>query len=174
MVNAVLSRRGSGATGRVRRANPTLEGIKREDLRARPEKARRLGAALAERGEIAYWVVTSDGEPERTRRGEQRAWSREQMCLRSAKLLDAAYRFICECRICDRSLHGLRLALARNVLLPRRMAVHVDETGEVRGAKVVWRRGRVIGVHLRERAPATALRPWDRFALRERYYGILD
>ncbi|MBV8103085.1 MAG: hypothetical protein JO223_00365 [Hyphomicrobiales bacterium] len=143
-------------------------------MRARPEKARRLGAALAERGEIAYWVVTSDGEPERTRRGEQRAWSREQMCLRSAKLLDAAYRFICECRICDRSLHGLRLALARNVLLPRRMAVHVDETGEVRGAKVVWRRGRVIGVHLRERAPATALRPWDRFALRERYYGILD
>jgi hypothetical protein len=54
------------------------------------------------------------------------------------------------------------------------MAVHIDETGEVRGAKVVWRRGPVIGVHLRERAPANALKPWDRFALRERYYGILD
>jgi hypothetical protein len=157
MVNAVLSRRDSGATDRVRAANPMLEGIKQEDLRARPEKARRLAAALAERGEIAYWVVASDGEPGRTRRGEQRAWSREQMSLRSAKLLDAAYRFICECRICDRSLHGLRLALARNVLLPRRMAVHIDETDEVRGAKIVWRRRRDIGVQLRERAPANAL-----------------
>jgi len=174
MVNAVLNRRGSGATGRVRAANPMLEGIKREDWRERPENARKLGAALAERGEIAYWVVTSDGEPGQTRRGEQRAWSREQMRLRSAKLLDATYRFICECRICDRSLHGLRLALACNIRLPRRMAVHIDETGEVRGAKVVWRKGLVIGVHLRERAPATALKPWDRFALRERYYGILD
>jgi hypothetical protein len=174
MVNAVLNRRGYGATSHPRAASTMLEGIKREDWRAAPEKARRLGAVLAERGEIAYWVVSPDGEPGQTRRAEQRAWSREQMRLRSAKLLDAAYRFICECRVCDRSLHGLRLALARNIRLPRRMAVHIDETGEVRGAKVVWRRGRVIGVHLRERAPATALKPWDRFALRERYYGILD
>jgi hypothetical protein len=174
MVNAVLSRRGSSATKRVRAASLVFEGIKREDLRARPERARRLGPALAERGEIAYWVVTADGESGRNRGGEKRASSREQRRLRSAKLLDAAYRFLCECRICDRSLHGLRLALERNIPLPRRMAVHIDETGEVRGAKVVWRRGPVIGVHLRERAPANALKPWDRFALRERYYGILD
>ena len=174
MVNAVLNRRGSGAQRRVRAASLMLEGIKREDWRARPERAPRLGAALAERGEIAYWVVTPDGEPGQNRRGEQRASSREQTRLRSAKLLDAAYRFLCECRICDRSLHGLRLALARNIRLPRRMAVHIDETGEVRRAKVVWRLGPVIGVHLRERAPANALKPWDRFALRDRYYGILD
>jgi hypothetical protein len=170
MVNAVLNRRGSGATGRARVSSLMFEGIKREDWRARPERARRLGAALAERGEIAYWVLTPDGEPGRNRRGEQRAQAR----LRSAKLLDAAYRFLCECRICDRSLHGLKLALARNIRLPRRMAVHIDETGEVRGAKVVWRLGPVIGVHLRERAPANALKPSDRFALRDRYYGILD
>jgi hypothetical protein len=174
MVNAVLNRRGSAAPRRVRAASLVFEGIKREDLRVRPEGARRLGAALAERGEIAYWVVTADGEPGRNRGGEKRASSREQTRLRSAKLLDAAYRFLCECRICDCSLHGLRLALGRNIRLPRRMAVHIDETGEVRGAKVVWRRGSVIGVHLRERAPANALKPWDRFALRERYYGILD
>jgi hypothetical protein len=96
------------------------------------------------------------------------------MRLRSAKLLDAAYRFVCECRIRDRSLHGLRLLLVRDIRLPRRMSVHIDETGEVRGVKVVWRRGPVIGVRLHERAPAGAVKPSDRHALKERYYGILD
>jgi hypothetical protein len=96
------------------------------------------------------------------------------MRLRSAKLLDAAYHFMCECRICDRSLNGLRLALARNVGLPPHLAVHIDETGEVRGATVIWRRGSTIGIRLDEPAPAGALRPSDRFALRERYYAIDD
>jgi len=140
----------------------------------RPRDVRRLGVALAERGEIAYWVDSPAGGAAQSRRGEQRASAREQLRLRSAKVLDAAYRFVCECRICDRSLHGLRLALARNIRLPRRMSVHIDETGEVRSAKLVWRRGLVVGVHLHERAPSTVLRPWDRYALRERYYGILD
>src|SRR5271170_7604961 len=79
-----------------------------------------------------YWVATADDEPGRNGGGEKRASSREQTRLRSAKLLDAAYRFLCECRICDHSRHGLRLALGRNIRLPRRMAVHIDETGEVR------------------------------------------
>jgi hypothetical protein len=173
MVNAVLSRRRPASARREHAPTPLLEGIKREDWRARPGAARRLGAALAERGEVAYWVVPHGGTG-KDRRSDQRASSREQMRLRSAKLLDAAYRFICDCRIRDRSLHGLKLALARNIRLPRRVAVHIDETSEVRGAKVVWRQGLVIGVHLCERAPASALKPWDRFALRERYYGILD
>lgn len=173
MVNAVLSRRGPTNARRSAATSPILEGVKQADSRARPGAVRRLGAALAERGEVAYWVLPEGGTAQR-RRSDQRASSREQMRLRSAKLLDAAYRFICECRIRDRSLHGLKLALARNIRLPRRVAVHVDETGEVRGARVVWRQGLVIGVHLCERAPASALKPWDRFALRERYYGILD
>ncbi len=173
MVNAVLSRRRPTSARRERPPNALLEGIKQEDWRVRPWAARQLGSALAERGQVAYWVAPM-GATGHDRRSDQRASSREQMRLRSAKLLDAAYRFICECRICDRSLHGLKLVLARNIRLPRRMAVHVDETGEVRGAKVVWRQGLVIGVHLRERAPAGAMKPWDRFALRERYYGILD
>lgn len=151
-----------------------LEGIRRKEWQARPDAARRLCAVLAERGEVAYWVVAPESGSKQNRRGEQRASTREQMRLRSAKLLDAAYRFVCECRICDRSLHGLRLTLARNVRLPRRMSVHIDETGEVRDAKVVWRHGLVIGVRLHERARSTALKPWDRYALRERYFGILD
>ena len=173
MVNAVLNRRGPAGSWREGAGNPILEGIKREDCRTRrPDAARKLGAVLAERGEVAYWIVAQDGEPRHNRHSEQRGCSREQMRMRSAKLLDAAYRFICECRICDRSLHGLRLALSRNIRLPSRVSVHIDETSEVRSARVVWRQGLVIGVRLHEPAPATALKPWDRYALRERYYGI--
>jgi hypothetical protein len=173
MVNAVLNPRGPAGSRRERAESPILEGIKREECRTRrPDAARKLGACLAERGEVAYWIVAQDGG--QNRHNEQRVSARKQMRMRSAKLLDIAYRFICECRICDRSLHGLRLALARNIQLPRRMSVHIDETGEVRGARVVWRQGLVIGVRLHERAPAIALKPWDRYALRERYYGILD
>jgi hypothetical protein len=173
MVNAVLNGRRPVGGRRERPPSLILEGIRREDCRTRrPDATRKLGAVLAERGEVAYWIVAQG--PRQNRHSEQRASSRERMRMRSAKLVDAAYRFICECRICDRSLNGLRLALARNIRLPRRMSVHIDETGEVRGARVVWRQGLVIGVRLHDRAPATALKPWDRYALRERYYGILD
>jgi hypothetical protein len=173
MVNAVLKWSWQAAGLRAERAL-LFDGTKREDWRARPETARKLGALLAERGEIAYWVSGPEAEAKRGRHAEQRAWARKKMRLRSAKLLDAAYRFVCECRICDRSLCGIRLLLARNVKLPRRVAVHIDETGEVRDAKVVWRKGPVIGVSLRDRTPPGAIKPWDQYALRERYYGILD
>ena len=43
-------------------------------------------------------------------------------------MLDGAYRFVCEGRICDRSCDGLRLALARDIALPAQLAVHIDET----------------------------------------------
>ncbi len=149
-------------------------GVKRQDWRARPDAARKLGRKLAERGEIAYWVASPEKDLPKGKRTEQREGARELLRLRSAKLLDARYRFVCECRICDRSPTGLRLALARNIALPARLAVHIDETNEVRGANVIWRRGPTVGIRLREVAPVDALRPSDRYALRERYYAILD
>jgi hypothetical protein len=151
-----------------------LLGIKRQDWRARPEAALKLGRKLAGRGEIAYWVVSPEGRPPESKRADLRAHPRERTRLRSAKLLDGTYRFVCEGRICDRSREGLRLALARDVALPLQLAVHVDETSEVREAKVIWRRGSTIGVRLRSPAPADALRPCDRYALGERYYAIPD
>ena len=169
MVNAALTRRGSGRTSC---GGALLLGVKRQDWRSRPQAALKLGRALARRGEVAYWAVS----PERTlpegKRGDQRRGLREPARLRSAKLLDAAYRFVCEGRICDRSRDGLRLALARDVALPSRLAVHIDETGEVRGASVVWRRGPTIGVRLQGVAPADALKASDRYALRQRYYAV--
>jgi hypothetical protein len=151
-----------------------LQGAKRQDWRVRPEAARRLGRKLAGRGEIAYWVDSLEGPRREGKRAERRERPREHVRLRSAKVLDGAYRFLCESRICDRSLEGLRLALARDIALTPRVAVHIDETSEVREAKVVWRRGSTIGVRLHAPAPADALRPCDRYALRERYYAIPD
>jgi hypothetical protein len=169
MVNEALTRQRSAPAPR---GEPMLEGIKRQDWRARPEAARSLGQKLAGRGEIAYWVVSPERRSPDGEHADQRQDSRRRARLRSAKLLDGAYRFVCEGRICDRSRDGLRLALARDIALPPKLAVHIDETSEVREAKVIWRRGSTIGIRLRSAAPADALRPCDRYALKERYYAI--
>lgn len=170
MIDETLKRCGAAPARDAR--GPMLIGIKREDWRARPEAALKLGRELAGRGEIAYWVVSPERRPPESRRAERRREPRRRGRLRSAKLLDRAYRFMCEGRICDRSPEGLRLALMRDIVLPRRLAVHIDETSEVRNAEVIWRRGPTIGIRLREAAPADALRPSDRYALKERYYAI--
>jgi hypothetical protein len=150
---------------------PVLVGIKRQDWRAQSEAALKLGRKLASRGEIAYCVV-SDGRSTAGQGADLRAHPRERNRLRSAKLLDGGCRFLSEGRIYDRSRDGLRLALARDVTLPRKLTVHIDETSEVREARVIWRRGSTIGIRLGSAAPTGALRPCDRRALRERYYAI--
>ncbi len=151
---------------------PMLVGIRRQDWRAGSEDAVGLGRKLAERGEIAYWVLSNDGGSSADKSADLRAHARVRTRLRSAKLLDGAYRFVCEGRIRDRSRDGLRLALARDVTLPPRLAVHIDETSEVRVATVVWRRGSTVGIRLHSAAPADAMRPCDRNALKERYYAL--
>jgi hypothetical protein len=174
MINEALTPRRPSRSPDDEARKPMLLGIKRQDWRARPEAAHRLACKLAARGEIAYWVVSRDGRPAQSKRADLRAQPRERTCLRSAKLLDATYRFVCEGRICDRSREGFRLALVRDIALPPQLAVHIDETSEVREAEVIWRRGSTIGIRLHSAAPADALRPCDRYALRERYYAIPD
>ena len=151
---------------------PVLVGIKRQDWRAQSAAALNLGRKLASRGEIAYCVVSDDEPPPAGKSADPRAYPRERTRLRSAKLLDGGCRFLSEGRIYDRSRDGLRLALARDVTLPRELAVHIDETAEVREAKIIWRRGSTIGVRLQEVVPADAVTASRRSALRERYYAI--
>ena len=151
---------------------PVLIGIKRQDWRAESEAALKLGRKLASRGEIAYCVVSDGGRPSAAKNADLRAYPRERTRLRSAKLLDGGCRFLSEGRICDRSRDGLRMALARDVSLPRKLAVHIDETAEVREAKIIWRRGSTIGIRLQEAVPADAMTATRRSALRERYYAI--
>lgn len=172
MVNAILNRRGSAPPRpqRARAEPPLLDGVKRHGAQPGGAGARRLGLDLAVYGEVAYWVGQNPASGAREKRGD----ARERIRLRSAKVLDGAYRFLCECRILDRSLNGLRLLLGRNIRVPGQFAVHIDETNEVRRGRVVWRRGLMLGVRLYDHAPPEALRLSDRFALRERYYAIPD
>ena len=172
MANETLTRSQSARGSDAGAHDLTLLGVKRQDWRGRPEAALELGRKLAGRGEIAYWLERPSARLPEGKSADQRTYPRERARLRSAKLLDGSYRFVCESRICDRSCNGLRLALARDLALPRQLAVHVDETSEVREAEVVWRRGSTIGIRLRSAVPADALRLCDRYALRERYYAI--
>jgi hypothetical protein len=171
MANAALHSGRRATANRGDADAPVLVGIKRQDWRAQSEAALKLGRKLASRGEIAYCVV-SDGHSTAGQGADLRAQPRERNRLRSAKLLDGGCRFLSEGRIYDRSRDGLRLALARDVTLPRKLAVHIDETSEVREARVIWRRGSTIGIRLGSAAPTDALRPCDRRALRERYHAI--
>jgi len=172
MVNAILARRLLGPIPSGPGGADLFVGVKRQDWRARPQAALSLGRELALRGEVAYWAIPPVTKAPAGRRGDRRGGERRPTRLRSAKLLDPAYRFVCEGRICDRSREGLRLALARDIGLAPRLAVHIDETGEVCGASVVWRRGPTIGVRLHEPAGAGALKPSYRYALRRRYYAV--
>ena len=174
MMNETLNRAFAEVGKQGDTHGPMLHGVERRDWCARPEAALKLGRRLAGRGEVAYWVVLPEGCPPESKRANNRAHARERTRLRSAKLLDDAYRFLCEGRICDRSRNGLRLALALDVSLPPQLAVHIDETSEVREAKVIWRRGSTIGLRLHSTAPAAALTASQRYALRERYYAIPD
>jgi hypothetical protein len=171
MVNETLHRGRCPAANHGDLQAPVLVGIKRQDWRAQSETALKLGRKLAERGEIAYRVVSDDGGSIAHKSADLRAHPRERTRLRSAKLLDGC-RFLSEGRICDRSRDGLRLTLARDVTLPPRLAVHIDETSEVREAKIIWRRGSTIGVRLQGTLPADAMNASRRSALKERYYAI--
>jgi hypothetical protein len=171
MVNEILRQGRRPVANQGDGQAPMLVGIKRQDWRSQLGGGRGLGRELAERGEIAYWV-SDDGRSPADKSADQRAHARTRARLRSAKLLDGGCRFLSEGRICDRSREGLRLALPRDIALPPKLAVHIDETSEVLEAKVVWRRGSTIGIRLHGALPADAMTASQRYALKERYYAI--
>jgi len=99
MVNAVLTGRDSAALRPRRGPAPLLDGVRRTDWRARPEAARRLGAILADRGEVAYCV----GRLDERFAGGGRADAREVLRMRWTKLRDA-FRSLRDGRIGEGSL----------------------------------------------------------------------
>ena len=130
MVNAMLKDVGRPPSRRKPGPAPLFNGVKRADWRARPNRARALSAALAQRGEVAYWAL-----PEVVPAAEERSGARDRTRLRSGKLPDPACRFVSGRRFCDRWVSGLRLVLARNISLPWRAAVHIDEICEAPGVR---------------------------------------
>ena len=136
-----------------------------------------LARALARRGQIAYAVVEPKRDlprPARPAGGRDlRRAGRRRTRLHSAKLLDAANGFLCDCLIYDRSATGVRLTLARDVGLPAQFQLYDDETGAVESAVTVWRRGAALGARF-SGCGAAALTPSQRAALRARYYAVRD
>ncbi len=150
----------------------TLEGMRGPDGSDDREYAR----ALAQRGRVAYCVVETarDEKAKAQGRPDHRAAGRKRTRLRSAKVLDSANKFVCECLIHDRSASGLRLTLARNLGLPAHFRVHDDETGKVDVVETVWRRGAVLGVRYSQAFGLASVKPSDRAALRGQFYAIPD
>ncbi|MGD0640346.1 MAG: hypothetical protein ABSC22_06325 [Roseiarcus sp.] len=150
----------------------TLDGVRGQGRR----DDRKYARALARRGQVAYFVV----EPARNERPrddgprDHRAAGRKRTRLRSAKILDSANKFVCDCLIHDRSASGLRLTLAQNLGLPAHFRVYEDESGEVDVVETVWRRGAVLGVRYSRALGMVSIKPSDRAALRGQFYAIPD
>ena len=151
--------------------NDLLEGVRSPF----PRDDRALARVLARRGQVAYVVLDSLRETPRPKAAgrELRLAGRRRTRMRSAKILDSANAFLCDCLIYDRSATGLRLTLARNVGLPPQFQVHDDESGVVESVATVWRRGATLGVRFNGYG-ATALKPSERAALRGRFYAVRD
>jgi hypothetical protein len=163
-------------TSKPAKAGDLLEGVRQVGEAPTGRLSLEAARALAQRGQVAYRELSTP-TPTRSAAGvenESRANQRRRTRLCSAKVLDAAYRFVCEALVHDRSASGLRLLLARNVGLPARFGVHDDETGEIFSATAVWRRGPLVGARILPLAAAPALKSSERMALRNRYYAVPD
>lgn len=100
------------------------------------------------------------------RRGEPRRVSR----LRWGKALDGADRFLCDCVIADRAQGGVRLRLARNLVLPPLFQLFDEDSGAIYSARIVWRRGVEIGCRLSRSAASGKAQAVRR--MKGRYYAI--
>lgn len=150
----------------------TLDGVRRPDRPNDRERAR----ALAQSGQVAYSVVELGRDEKSADEGRRdpRAAKRRRTRLRSAKILNSANKFVCDCLIHDRSANGLRLTLARNLGLPVHFRLHDDETGKVDNVETVWRRGAVLGVRYSQALGPVSIKPSARSALRGRFYAVPD
>ena len=167
--------RALGRVGRLSDSNGEMSDLLEGVRSSLPRGDRALARILARRGQVAYAVFDSVRETPRpkTTGRELRLAGRRRTRLRSAKILDAANAFVCDCLIYDRSATGLRLTLARDVGLPKQFQVHDDDSGVVESVATAWRRGATLGVRFCGYGAST-LTPSERTALRGRYYAVRD
>ena len=167
--------RALGRVGRLSDSNGEMSDLLEGVPSSLPRGDRALARILARRGQVAYAVFDSIRETPRpkTTGRELRLAGRRRTRLRSAKILDAANAFVCDCLIYDRSATGLRLTLARDVGLPKQFQVHDDDSGVVESVATAWRRGATLGVRFCGYGAST-LTPSERTALRGRYYAVRD
>jgi len=158
-----------------------LKGVKVKPGLRRSALEALFRRGLLDPGLIAYSVTPpcpppephAKEQPRQEKSGKEKRISlRRRTRLRSGKLLDSANRFVIDVAILDRSADGLRLRLAKNEAIPQDFRLFDDEDELAYPARLVWRRGELIGARLASAAPLR-LTPRQIFALRK-YYAIKD
>lgn len=119
---------------------PTFESQKVRDEGRLFEASKRDRDATIMQG-FSYSII-AEAPPDR------RGASRQRLRFRSGKLIDAAGRFLSECRIADRGLSGCGLALRTGLPLPRRLRLYDDSTGSLSEAQIIWQKSGAVGVKL--------------------------
>ena len=110
---------------------------------------------------IAYVVLS----PATKATSDKRTEPRWRTHLRSGRIVDDRTRIVTESQVRDRSARGVRLKLATNVVLPKRIRFF-DEIGKrMFEAVVAWQRGRDIGVSLRREVHSNELTRAELFKL---------
>ncbi|MGQ7792548.1 PilZ domain-containing protein [Faunimonas sp. B44] len=104
--------------------------------------------------------------------GEKRSEARRRTRLRSGKVLDTRNAFLIECLIHDRSDLGARLRLVEPAPVPDLIHLFEDDSAEVIGATVVWRRGQEIGVRFELGRERPRISGPERASLAGRFYAV--
>lgn len=112
-------------------------------------------------------VVVADGR-------DKRIHKRRRVRFMTAKALDADGRFLCDCVILDQSDSGLRLRHPPETPPPIMFSLHDDQTQEILGVSVAWRKGAMIGVRVHHRNGVEYVPPAKRAALNSLYYAVVD
>lgn len=118
---------------------------------------------LRRKGVVLYERI--DSSP-----AERRQEKRRAVRLNWGKTLDGGDRFLCECLIVNRGDGGVRLRLARALVIPARFQLFDDGDGLLYAARLVWRRGQEVGCRL-ARAP-TPGKPQVLRRMRGPYYAL--
>ncbi|MCX7900571.1 MAG: hypothetical protein N2444_10940 [Methylocystis sp.] len=101
---------------------------------------------------------------------ERRADRRTTSRLRSGKALDCKDAFLCDCAIRNRTAGGACLQLSRNIAPPTQFLLFEDDSGDIYAARIVWRRGPLIGCRLSSAPLAGKTRVAQR--MKSRYYTM--
>jgi hypothetical protein len=83
--------------------------------------------------------------------------AKRQRVLKSAKAIFNHNQSVIDCTVRDISATGARLVTSNADLLPESIRFLLTQENLIRDAKVVWRRGQLIGIHFTSefvRAPA--------------------
>jgi len=131
----------------------------------------RLHAGLSA---LARWRLVREAAPTFERLSdeapERRRERRRDTRLTWGKALDPSGRFLCDCRVVNRTPGGLRLRLIRKIALPTQFHFFDETAGALFAARVCWRRGDDIGCRL----SPSPLRNMAHVAqrMKSRYYAL--